>query len=87
VSTSVTSITTTNPIGSVYNWLAIGVGTHGGMLYGDPTHEYPNFRSFVGPLADLRIYNRPLSGDEVKKIFGLHMIQPPGKPNVLGTVP
>jgi hypothetical protein len=49
-------------------WLSIGAASHGGSMSWDDD-KYPNDGYFVGSMDDIRIYDRPLSTNEVSTLY------------------
>lgn len=76
---TVTNMTLRGPSGSLTSgWIALGVDTHNGKPWlttvaqpsgDDSGDQYPNHAWFSGELADVRIYNRTLTTNEIWQIY------------------
>lgn len=62
------TLVSTNSSGGIFNWIGLGVNTHSGTPNPDDADGFPNNGQFWGRLADVRVYNRPLTAAEVASI-------------------
>src|SRR5205085_5059141 len=60
-------LSSTNSVGGLYNWIAVGVNSHSNLP--TPDNMGPNNGQLWGQLADIRIYRRALSAAEVLALY------------------
>jgi len=59
------------PYLTVSPYLCVGANAHNSMPEENPNYRYPNHGFTNGSLDDVRIYNRPLLAEEIKKLVAL----------------